>query len=208
VGVLDAASGAKLDTLFAFQGRLISVAPLPGGAVLFAADAQPPAVWLPGQDRSYALAVGGHAVAASADGGRLLALAREELTRIKPGSYKIVEQLKLDDAAWLAGPADLSFAAVASRGGTRVTVCGVEPLKAAVQRVVQDSPITCLAASPDGAWVATGGEDGVLRLFDRELRRVGSLEAGGAPRFAAFSRDGSTLGVGVGGKIRLYRKKG
>lgn len=75
-------------------------------------------------------------------------------------------------------------------------------------RVVQASPITEIAASSNGAWIATGGEDGVVRLFlSTTLERLATVVVGSAPEQIEFSADDSLMAVLAGGKIHLFRRR-
>ena len=64
-------------------------------------------------------------------------------------------------------------------------------------------PIEKLAVSRDGAWLLSLGQDGVLRLWDSKTseRRYETDRV----MNAAFSRDGSQLGLGGYGEVRLVR---
>jgi WD40 repeat protein len=62
--------------------------------------------------------------------------------------------------------------------------------------------LRCLAVSPDGQTVATGGRDRLVKLWDRKTGQVkATLEGHTAPVIGlAFSPDGRTLASGSGGE--------
>ncbi len=67
--------------------------------------------------------------------------------------------------------------------------------------------VACLALSPDGKWIATGGKERCLRLWDAETgKQVGRLTADGMGevRCVAFTPDGKTLASGDGRVVRLW----
>jgi WD40 repeat protein len=59
------------------------------------------------------------------------------------------------------------------------------------------SRITALACSPDGLWVATGSEDGMVYLWDWETQEIAppAIQVGSAVRQIAFGADGRTIFV-------------
>src|SRR5262249_1856237 len=69
----------------------------------------------------------------------------------------------------------------------------------------QEDPLFAVAFAPDGKTLASGGEDGVLRLFDpasgKEVRQVNGL---GTLAALTFSPDGNVLASGgADGMVRL-----
>ena len=63
----------------------------------------------------------------------------------------------------------------------------------------QGAGLLALAVSPDGRWLATGGDDGIARLWDLSATPsdlVATLPMSGRVEELAFSHDGSRLAVG------------
>ena len=66
-----------------------------------------------------------------------------------------------------------------------------------------------MAYSPDGTTIASGDEDGTVKLWDPNTGRERCTLVGhtGKVRALAFSPDGSVLATGdAGGTIRLWRR--
>ena len=102
-----------------------------------------------------------------------------------------------------------------------LSACGPETLAVGFEPTLlaeHDSPVQSVAFSPDGALLATGSDDGTLRVWRRgphrfsRWTRLHALRVSTGEREAAyshdvaFSPDGSTLAFGLpDGTVRLWR---
>src|SRR5205807_6031737 len=78
-----------------------------------------------------------------------------------------------------------------------------EGIRAGARRVVAEtqSPVTCLAWSPDGRRVAAGTEDGTVHIADAATgKEVGRFPTNGSLKSLAFSPDGKALALGQSGR--------
>ncbi|MBC8351519.1 MAG: hypothetical protein H8E66_06000 [Planctomycetes bacterium] len=68
-----------------------------------------------------------------------------------------------------------------------------------------DSLLTCFAFSPDGAMIATGGEDKLIRLWDVRKKRVVTTLEGHSEGIQSltFSADGTML-ASAGGEVKVW----
>jgi WD40 repeat protein len=73
--------------------------------------------------------------------------------------------------------------------------------------MVHPKPVLAVAVSPTGQLIATGGEDGILRLWSMQGALLKTFEGrGGHINSIAFSRDGSLIATGFGGYDRQSQK--
>ena len=69
--------------------------------------------------------------------------------------------------------------------------------------------VNCLAVSPDGRWLASGGEDGIICVWDiGSGRRLKSMRGHGLHCTLEFSRDGTVLVSGCAdNSVRVWDVK-
>ncbi|HET6246803.1 MAG TPA: c-type cytochrome domain-containing protein [Tepidisphaeraceae bacterium] len=73
-----------------------------------------------------------------------------------------------------------------------------------------DKPATCAAASANGKWIATAGEDGTIHLWDADGKPAGELTGHTAPLIGLqFSADGAKLlSVSKDKSVRIFDVQG
>jgi WD40 repeat protein len=136
---------------------------------------------------------GAYAIAVSDDGSRLAAALGRAITVWRPGA---VERLNTHDVIRsLAMSRDGRFVAIGDQAGG-VRIWRVEGGGPPLALAGSNGPVTAVAFSSDGADVLSGGDDGVLRVWDwepaRALSPVGPA-AGAAP--TSLTRDGRPIAL-------------
>jgi WD40 repeat protein len=138
-------------------------------------------------------------------GGALVSGANDRTVRAWPeGAARPAATVPLGAAVMdLAASPDGVLVAVAA--GTEVTLCDARTLELRARLPADSKQALCARFSPDGALVATGGDEGVLRLWDaRGGARLGELRMPREIVCLAFSPDGARIAEGSWGpEVRL-----
>lgn len=142
-------------------------------------------------------------VTVEGDGGLVITGAGPQEVRLKAGSYRVL--------AAKDGKALKEELVSISRGGKQVVKVSVEPAglpEAAESRGRHTATVRCVAYSPDGKLLASGGEDSLVIIRDAEtLRERARLRHPSWVWSMAFSPDGRQLVTTAGGRIRLWDVK-
>jgi WD40 repeat protein/tRNA A-37 threonylcarbamoyl transferase component Bud32 len=137
------------------------------------------------------------------DGGLVITGAGPQEVRLKAGSYRLL--------AAKDGKALKEERVSISRGGKQVVKVSVEPTglpHAAESRGRHTATVRCVAYSPDGKLLASGGEDSLVIIRDAEtLRERARLRHPSWVWGMAFSPDGRQLVTTADGRIRLWDVK-
>lgn len=100
----------------------------------------------------------------------------------------------------------LSTASMVARGAQDGTLTVYDLATSQIQwsQQVHDGPVTALEWSPDGAWLASGGRDGLVRLYQTTSGRcLFSFNHGRAVGRLEWSPDSQQLCVASGQDIHL-----
>jgi hypothetical protein len=206
VQLADVRTGKPLRSFAAHQGGVFALAFAPDGKALASAGGDPSAwLWDPATGRRLREYRGDNrhnrAVAFSGD-GRLLATGGDaaELTLWEAASGELLRDC-------LGRRGDVRFAAFLPGGqkvvwveqGAVVRVNEVATAAEAERYARPGAAYTAFALSPDGLALATGGTDGVVRLWDLTTTSEQLLELRGhegTVSALAFAADGKTLASG------------
>jgi WD40 repeat protein/tetratricopeptide (TPR) repeat protein len=147
---------------------------------------------------------------AHADAAAAVEVGRQRLVRLSVanGSRQLDSGDLLGSLLWFADALRLDQDEPAATAVHRKRIGAVlEMCPRLHQAWVHEGPVNCVAFSPDGRFVLTGGADGIARLWDATTGKPASvpLEHGGPVTFAPISPDGrQALTGGPDGYTHLW----
>lgn len=107
---------------------------------------------------------------------------------------------------WLATDAVSERVFAAGFDSTQIHMLDADPPGVLATWEVQGSPVTALAGCESRPWIATGAEDGIVRVFlSTTMERLATLDAGAPVAAVRFSLDGSALAAHAGGRVMVFR---
>ena len=107
-------------------------------------------------------------------------------------------QQRHEEATFLGGTVAIAFHPTGNRLASTsldesIFIWDLDNKQLLAELTAHDGQVTCLAYSPDGKWLATGGEDRTIRLWNDAGEEFGCRELDTQPSSLTFSPDGQFL---------------